>query len=117
MTREKLLKRIQCITGLTLCDPWGDVGTVWRVDLKRDSVWLLYDGLAVPFERPLELMVLAANGSFLTDRSRQFIKRAMGDDGMLFTFHYERGWAQSPPKAQVAVARSLDVFKKNTKRR
>ncbi len=57
MTKMELKNRIVRVQGLRLTDPWGDVAFVRGLDPSGDSVWLIYDGVSVPFERSLDDMV------------------------------------------------------------
>lgn len=122
MTKNELKNRIVRVKGLVLKDPWGTRALVDR--LVGDTVWLWYDGIEVPFQRTLDLMVDAANGLFLADRSDQFVKRLVFEAGVSMTFHYEPNWVQTARTSERAVAGPIDPFsskltrpiKKRTKR-
>lgn len=106
MTESQLLWRINRVKGLTLVDVWGTRARVDRLDGAH--VWLWYEGLDVPFRRTLASLVLAANGHFESDRSRQFTKRLLGPSGMPVTLWYEPNWVSSGGSSVTAPRPTLE---------
>ncbi len=117
MTKAELKNRITRVKGLSLKDPWGDQALVDRLDLDGDSVWLIYEGLNVPFERALDDMVLAANGHYRTDKSEQFNKLLLIEPGLVATFNFERFWASTWVEPKIAQQPHKAVKRPFKKRR
>lgn len=87
MTKLELRNRIARVKGRKVLDPWGTWGEVWY--LERDSVWLIYPGMIVPFERSLAECALAHGGILRKDPSQQWIKQFKTNWGISVTLNYE----------------------------